>query len=105
MFFDNYIIQCNLKGKTPTACALEMGFARSEVTRWKQGSTPRNANLVKIANYFGCTTEDLLAEKEPAQSSGLTKSQRELIRLIPSLSEQELAVLSKTAKALIDNRL
>ena len=86
MFFDNFVIQCNRKGKSPTACALEMGYHRSEVSRWGKGVTPRKANLIKMAEYFGCSVEDLTQEIIPAPKSGLTDAQMELIRLIPLLT-------------------
>ena len=62
MFYDNFILMCNRINKSPSAAAVEMGFHRSETTRWSKGSTPRRANLQKMATYFGCTIEDLLAD-------------------------------------------
>ena len=32
-------------------------------TAWKSGTIPRNATLIKIANYFGVTTDYLLGEE------------------------------------------
>ena len=106
MFFDNYLLQCNKKGISPTTAALEMGFHRSEVSRWGNGTTPRRANLMKMVAYFGCEIEDLTKEiKIPAtDGDGLTEAQQELIRLVLSLTDQELSVLASTAKAQIAAR-
>ena len=68
MFYDNFIMYCNRIGKSPSFAAVEMGFHRSEVTRWSKGVMPRRANLLRIATYFGCTIDDLLIEKTAAVS-------------------------------------
>lgn len=73
MFYDNYVNLCNSIKKAPSAAAIEMGFEKSSVTRWKNGSTPTDASLQKIAEYFGVTTDYLKAEatvSEPTISLG-----------------------------------
>ena len=62
MFYDKFLYLCNLKDVSPSAAALEMGFQKSVVTRWKNGTMPRDANLQKIAEYFNVTVDDLVAE-------------------------------------------
>ena len=105
MFIDNYIMQCNRIDKSPSAAAEEMGFHRSEVTRWKNGSVPRRSTLLKMAEYFDCSVEELTEEKIPAQTtSGLTKAQLELIRLIPLLTDEEFATAERMITALIRSR-
>lgn len=104
MFFDNYVNQCIKKGISPTAAALEMGFHRSEVTRWGRGTTPRRANLLKMATYFGCTADDLLSEiKTPAtESDGLTREELELIKAFRSVSPETrsaMLLLLRSAEA------
>ena len=104
MFYDNYIVQCNRIGKSPSAAAEEMGYHRSEVTRWKNGTVPRRATLFRIADYFNVPIEELTAEKIPAQVSGLTDAQMKLIRLIPLLTDEEFATAERLINALIDSR-
>lgn len=60
MFYDNYVNLCNSVGKSPSAVAVELGFKKSAVTRWKRGSTPTDATQLKIADYFGITKESLM---------------------------------------------
>jgi len=46
--------------------ALELGFQKAAVTRWKKGGNPTDATVQKIANYFGVSTDFLLgSEKTP----------------------------------------
>lgn len=67
MFYDQYIKRCNLIGKTPSAVALELGFKKSIVTAWKNGSTPTDANIQKIADYFGISRNELLNDTQLQQ--------------------------------------
>lgn len=87
MFYENYVRLCNAKGKTPSAVALELGIQKSTVTRWGDGSVPRDSTLVKVADYFGVSTQYLLfgdseeaeEQKKPAADEGseLPKGLRE----------------------------
>lgn len=59
MFYDNYIRLCNSVNKTPSAVAVEMGISKTSVNRWKNGSYPTDATMLKIASYFGVDVEEL----------------------------------------------
>jgi transcriptional regulator with XRE-family HTH domain len=48
--------------KAPSVVAEELGMQRSVVTAWKNGRNPRTATLMKIAEYFGVSVEELTAE-------------------------------------------
>ena len=61
-FYDNYVKLCNSVNKTPSAVAIEIGFSKSTVSRWKSGKQANDATLMKVADYFGCTIEALTAE-------------------------------------------
>ena len=53
MFYDEFIKLCNSISKSPTAVAKEIGFAGAHVNKWKNGSTPTDATIFKICDYFG----------------------------------------------------
>lgn len=59
MFYDNYIRLCNERKKSPSAVALEIGISKPTVNRWKHGSSPTDATLRKIAEYFGVSVTEL----------------------------------------------
>lgn len=62
-FYDLYLTLCNKRGVTPSRAAMEMGISKVAVTNWKtRGNYPTDANLQKIANYFGVTVEYLKGE-------------------------------------------
>lgn len=69
MFYDNFLNLCNKKGISPSAAAIEMGFQKSVVTRWKK-SVPTEANRRKIAQYFGVSVETLMAEQKELAVNG-----------------------------------
>ena len=64
MFYDKYVSYCNKVGIAPTTAAEEMGFSRSDATRWGKGSTPRRATLERIASYFSAKLNLQLSYKE-----------------------------------------
>ena len=66
MFYDNYLRLCNSVGKSPSAVALEIGIEKSTVTRWKQGKSQTDANIRKVADYFGVPVSELTGQKEKA---------------------------------------
>lgn len=70
-FYEKYLCLCNSINKSPSAVALELKIGKPSVTRWKNGASPRDATVLKIADYFGVTVTELMAgvgeqEKAPA---------------------------------------
>lgn len=65
-FYEKYLCLCNSINKSPSAVALELKIGKPSVTRWKNGATPRDATVLKIADYFGITVEALMGDKLPA---------------------------------------
>lgn len=64
-FYEKYLCLCNSINKSPSAVALELKIGKPSVTRWKNGATPRDATVLKIADYFGITVEALMGDKLP----------------------------------------
>jgi len=104
VFYTNFVKLCNRKGIAPTAAAVEMGFHRSDATRWSKGAEPRRTTLEKVADYFGVTVADLIGddaaqkEKPTAQGDGLTEKQKYAIELIKSTSDDDLDKLIEMFK-------
>lgn len=68
MFYDIYCQLCRKQGLTPSGAAAKIGFNRASVTVWKNtGKAPKQELLLKIAAFFGVTTDYLLTgEENPA---------------------------------------
>jgi transcriptional regulator with XRE-family HTH domain len=94
-----------LRGKNtnPTALCDAIGLAQSAATRWKQGSVPRDTTLRKIADYFGVTVDELLAEPAPTPideaMAKLTASMQEALDSI----EKEKSPLLQSLENLVKN--
>lgn len=68
-FYDTFETLCNKKGVTPTGAARDNGISQSVVGMWKKrGSVPKYETLKKLANYFNVTVDQLVAEREHADS-------------------------------------
>lgn len=74
VFYDNYVRLCNTVGKTPSAAALEIGISKPTVSRWKTGSKPNRATVLKVADYFGVPADALTGV--PAREGGRSDSIR-----------------------------
>jgi transcriptional regulator with XRE-family HTH domain len=61
MFYDNFVKYSVKMGLSPSAAAEQMGFKRSALSRWKNGSEPRGYTLEKMAAFFGCTVRELVS--------------------------------------------
>lgn len=63
-FFTNYQSLCKEHGKSATGVALELGFSRASVSKWKNGSVPNADILSAIADYFDVSVDYLLGNTE-----------------------------------------
>lgn len=83
---------------SPSAVAEEMGYQRSVVTRWSNGTKPRQATLQKIADYFDITVEELICENKKTtteNSGGFSEKDVRLVAWFNSLPEEkQKAILS-----------
>lgn len=90
MFWENFVRECEKIEKYPSYVAEELGFNKSAVTSWKNGSLPRVASRKKIADYFGITVEELMGtKKEPAGMGGLDKQMQEIVELLNSATPEQ----------------
>lgn len=105
IFYENYLKFCNELKKSPSGVALEIGLSKTAVNGWKHGrSSPTDATLQKIADYFGVTIETLTSEqKKPATHEGdeLTEAQRQALTLIKSMSDEQLRAFISAAEAFL----
>lgn len=78
MFYDNFVRLCNEKGLSPSAVAVKVGVDKSAATRWSRGAEPRYATLMRLADYFGVTMDELSGvAEEKTQSEPATSAQKD----------------------------
>lgn len=111
MFYTNFVKLCNRKGIAPTAAAVEMGFHRSDATRWSKGAEPRRTTLEKVADYFGVSVDYLLngeKEKPTVKDDGrskFTEKDAAILKWFHSLPEEKrraILIAQDAPKELLD---
>ena len=101
MFYNNYVFLCTTIGKSPSAVALENGFSKPTVTKWKNGGKPTDATIQIFADYFRVTLEELkygdLASADnkktasPAGDGSENSEEQELLKLFRRLNPEQQA--------------
>lgn len=88
MFFNVVQKLCDEKGISISQLALNLKISKSNITNWKNGSTPRADKLEKISDYFGVTTDYLLGNEQknkPAAESDELIDLKRILELPKSL--------------------
>jgi transcriptional regulator with XRE-family HTH domain len=73
LFWENFLVECAKKAKSPATVAEELGFSNSATTYWKNGSMPRMGSRKKIADYFGISVEKLMGTKKSPPGKASSK--------------------------------
>lgn len=108
-FYEKYLCLCNSINKSPSAVALELKIGKPSVTRWKNGATPRDATVLKIADYFGVTVAELMAgvgeqEKAPAaKGEGYDDKITRLYTQLPKLSDRQREMILGIVDEMLKN--
>lgn len=89
MFWNNLIELCAKKDITPSGLAKELSIASGAVTKWKNGSTPHQTTLLKIANYFNVSVDYLLKDTPPGETEGLDEKTAEILSMYSQLSDEQ----------------
>ena len=61
-FLDNFLSRCEARGESPSHALEAAGLSKSILTKWRKypNRVPNGDTVKKIADYLGCTFEDLL---------------------------------------------
>ena len=119
MFKENFIRLCNEKGIAPTVVCTSVGLSDAAFSKWTDTSVPRRATLMRIADYFGVTVDDLIGLKseirvdlqlfaadpvENKEKEPTVTVDPKLLSLIDSMSEDELADLERYAEFILSRK-
>lgn len=103
MFYERLVALCAEKNTNPTALCDAIGLAQSAATRWKQGSVPRDTTLRKIADYFGVTVDELLAEPAPSPvDEAMAKLTASMQEALDSMEKEKSPIL-RSLEGLVKN--
>ena len=97
-------------GMTQTELAERLNTTKQTIGKYEQGIVT-NLPLYRVqelADVFGVAPEFLVGWEEqkekPAEDDGLSEKQREFIRLVSQLSDQEVSMLSAQVKGLLQSQ-
>lgn len=68
-FWEIFTNLCDAHCEKPTAVVTQIGLSKGNVTRWKNGGSPKLDTAAKIAKHFGVSLDELL----PPPKSGAAK--------------------------------
>lgn len=100
--YEIFVQLCENQNVTPYQVSKNTGVTQATFSQWKNGSTPRDATLQKIADYFGVTLAYLKGESpepKPAPAASDEPTASELMEYLEMLrSRSECRMLFSLAK-------
>lgn len=70
MFWDKIIELCNDNGISPSKLCETLNFSNATATKWKNGATPHDSTLKKIADYFNVSIDYLAGRTSKQENLG-----------------------------------
>ena len=64
MFWERFFNICTENKQTPNYVCSQLGLSTATATHWKRGAMPKADIVIKIANYFNCSTDYLLGKSD-----------------------------------------
>lgn len=99
MFFQNLIQLCNDNNTSPNAVCIALGLSPAAATKWRSGAVPRETTVLKIADYFGVSVEELTKDTSTSETKvatviafTLTPHETEVMKAYRSQPEMQPAV-------------
>lgn len=62
MIYENIVAKCKEEGISISGLEKAIGLGNATIKGWSD-SSPKVENLKKVADFFGCTMDDLIAER------------------------------------------
>jgi transcriptional regulator with XRE-family HTH domain len=103
MFYDNFINLCKRKKIAPSKAAIDAGFSKSLVSKWKANpnTVPTVDVLKKISDYFGITVDELLGKEKQPTEGELHPANKKLMELSRTLPPEEAEKVYKAISLLL----
>lgn len=111
MFKENFVRLCNQHGESPTVVCKKIGITSSAFSKWTDESIPRQATLIRIADYFGTTVAYLTGvvdDPDPIALIDPSKKSPPIIEKIDEamldMSEEDLKDLEKYVEFILSRK-
>ena len=104
MVYDKFCDLCSQKGVSPSKAAMDAGFSKSLISKWKskQEIVPSSEVLQKIADYFGVSVDYLLGKEKQPTEGELHPANKKLMELSRALSPEEAEKVYKAISLLLE---
>lgn len=104
MFYDNFINLCKRKKVAPSKAAIDAGFSKSLVSKWKANpnTVPTVDVLKKMSDYFGITVDELLGKEKQPTEGELHPANRKLMELSRTLSPEKAEKVYKAISLILE---
>lgn len=104
MFYDNFINLCKRKKIAPSKAAIDAGFSKSLVSKWKANpnTVPTVDVLKKISDYFGITVDELLGKEKQPTEGELHPANKKLMELSRTLPPEKAEKVYKAISMLLE---
>lgn len=84
MFWDNFVELCKKNNVSPNGLAKKLDISSGSISAWKSGRVPKWQTLQLLAEHFGVSVEDLIAEdKQPSVESNAIFLDAKRVYMIP----------------------
>lgn len=103
MFYDNFVNLCKRKKVAPSKAAIDAGFSKSLVSKWKANpnTVPTVDVLKKMSDYFGITVDELLGKEKQPTEGELHPANKKLMELSRTLPPEEAEKVYKAISLLL----
>lgn len=104
MVYDKFCDLCSQKGVSPSKAAMDAGFSKSLISKWKskQEIVPSSEVLQKIADYFGVSVDYILGKEKQPTEGELHPANKKLMELSRALSPEEAEKVYKAISLLLE---
>ena len=100
MFKENFVRLCNQHGESPTVVCKKIGITSSAFSKWTDESIPRQATLIRIADYFGTTVAYLTGVVDDPDPIALVDPSKKTPPIIEKIDEAMLDMSEEDLKDL-----
>lgn len=80
----------------------DTGIRESTFRNWKKGTLPTADKIIKLANYFNISADELLCIKNSSNKLSLNDNDKELLELFHQLPEREQVKLIGKVEDMIE---
>lgn len=114
MFYELFLKLCAKKGVSPSKALADMNLSNGNLQRWRDGSSPRNATMWQLSEYFNVPFDVIMGREDldvptPTDADYIPPSPmgspyQSFLSTVSLLNEDEIRQLTAQAIQLLGKR-